>query len=214
MTNLEILSHVDHTLLKTTATAEQIKTLCLEAVENNTASVCIPPSYLAAARAAFPNLCLCTVIGFPLGYNTTASKVFETQDAVALGADEIDMVINRGWVKDGLYDEVTAEIAAVKKAAECKLVKVIVEICDLTDEELVRVCGCVTDAGVDYIKTSTGFGAHGATPHAVEIMAANIGPDVKIKAAGGIRTREDMEQYLALGCDRLGTSAAVQLLKD
>ncbi len=213
MTDKEILGHVDHTLLKPAATWAQIEQLCREAVEYQTASVCIPPAYLARTRAAFPALRLCTVVGFPLGYNTTAAKAAETRDAVEQGANEIDMVINRGWVKDGLYDAVTDEIRAVRAAADGRLLKVIVETCDLTDSELARVCKCVNAAGADYIKTSTGFGAAGATPEAVRIMAAEIAPGVKIKAAGGIRTREDMEMYLSLGCDRLGTSSAVQLLR-
>lgn len=213
MTNQEILCHIDHTLLKPTATWAQIEELCRQAIEYKTASVCIPPCYIAQARAAFPQLCLCTVIGFPLGYNTTACKVFEAKEAVEQGADEIDMVINRGWVKEGNYRMVTEEIAAVRAAAKGKILKVIVETCDLTEEELKELCRCVSEAGADFIKTSTGFGAAGATYEAVKIMAENVAPGVRIKAAGGIRTREEMETYLALGCDRLGTSAATRLME-
>ncbi len=213
MTNQEILCHIDHTLLKPTATWAQIEELCRQAIEYKTASVCIPPCYIAQARAAFPQLCLCTVIGFPLGYNTTACKVFEAKEAVEQGADEIDMVINRGWVKEGNYRMVTEEIAAVRAAAKGKILKVIVETCDLTEEELKELCRCVSKAGADFIKTSTGFGAAGATYEAVKIMAENVAPGVRIKAAGGIRTREEMETYLALGCDRLGTSAATRLME-
>lgn len=214
MTREEIFARVDHTALKPTATWADIYKLCEEAVAYGTASVCIPPVYLRRARQAFPKLNLCTVIGFPLGYNTTAAKVFETQDAVAQGADEIDMVINLGDVKNGDFGAVRAEIEAVRAAAGGKLLKVIVETCYLTEEEKVRVCECVTQAKADYIKTSTGFGTAGAQLEDIALFRRHIGPEVKIKAAGGIRTRAAMEAFCAAGCDRIGCSAAVQALTE
>ena len=214
MTKEEIFARVDHTALKATVTWAEIYTLCEEAVAYGTASVCIPPAYLSRARQAFPPLNLCTVIGFPLGYNTTAAKVFETQDAVAQGANEIDMVINLGDVKNGDFGAVRAEIEAVRAAAGGKLLKVIVETCYLTEEEKVRVCECVTQAKADYIKTSTGFGSAGAQPADIELFRQHIGPEVKIKAAGGIRTRAAMEAFCAAGCDRIGCSAAVKALTE
>lgn len=212
MEKREILARVDHTALKPTATWKDIQILCEEAVEYGTASVCIPPSYLKRARAAFPQLNLCTVIGFPLGYNTTACKVFETQDAVAYGANEIDMVINLGDVKNGDFAAVTAEIGAVREAAQGCLLKVIVETCYLTKEEKIRLCECVTDAKADYIKTSTGFGSAGAQLEDIELFREHIGGGVKIKAAGGIRTQEAMEAFCKAGCSRIGCSAAVKAL--
>ena len=209
----EILSHVDHTLLKAVSDNEGIMKLCKEAVENKTASVCIPPSYVKFARDNFPDLNICTVIGFPLGYCTTAVKVFETEDAVKNGADEIDMVINLGFVKNGEYDKVTEEISAVRKVTEGKILKVIVETCYLTDEEKVAMCKCVSDAGADFIKTSTGFGEGGAKAEDIELFKKHIAPNVRIKAAGGIRTREAMEAFLEAGCERIGASAAVSVLK-
>ena len=208
-----IFSHVDHTLLKPTATLSQIYALCEEAVENKTASVCIPPRFLKPAKERFGDtLTLCTVIGFPLGYQTTAVKVAETADAVENGADEIDMVIALGDVKDGRFDAVTAEIRAVKEACNGKLLKVIIETCYLTDDEKIELCRCVSDAGADYIKTSTGFGTGGATLEDIALFKAHIAEGVKIKAAGGIRTKEDMIAYLEAGCDRIGTSGAVTAL--
>lgn len=212
MDRQEMLSHVDHTLLKATAAWEEIKTLCREAEQYHTASVCIPAAYLERARREFPGLTLCTVIGFPLGYSTTEAKCFEASDAVRRGADEIDMVVNLGWVKDGLLDEVTREIAAVKKAVGGRVLKVIVETCYLTREEKMALCRCVTDGGADYIKTSTGFGAAGAAMEDVLLFREHIGPEVKIKAAGGIRTVEDLAAFLEAGCDRIGTSSAVKAL--
>ena len=175
---------------------------------HKTASVCILPSYVKLAKEKFPSLNVCTVIGFPLGYSTTAVKVFETEDAVKNGADEIDMVINIGDVKNGSFDKVTEEISAVRKAAEGKILKVIIETCYLTEEEKIRLCKCVTDGGADYIKTSTGFGTAGAQKEDIVLFKNNIGKDVKIKAAGGIRTKEAMEEFIELGCDRIGTSGA------
>lgn len=213
MTNQEILSHIDHTLLKADASAEQIERLCEEAVKYHTASVCIPAGYVAYARGKFPHLNICTVIGFPLGYSTSAVKCFEARDAIQNGADEIDMVVNLGWVKDGKFPEVQREIADVKAACGDKILKVIIETCYLTREEKIALCGCVTDAGADYIKTSTGFGSAGADIEDIRLFKEHIGANVRIKAAGGIRTREDMERFLVEGYDRIGTSAA-RLLMD
>lgn len=208
MDNAEILKHIDHTLLKAVSDEKGILDICKEAVEHKTASVCIPPSYVKLAKEKYPSLNVCTVIGFPLGYSTTAVKVFETEDAVKNGADEIDMVINIGEVKNGSFDKVTEEISAVRKAAEGKILKVIIETCYLTEEEKIRLCKCVTDGGADYIKTSTGFGTAGAQKEDIVLFKNNIGKDVKIKAAGGIRTKEAMEEFIELGCDRIGTSGA------
>ena len=208
MDNAEILKHIDHTLLKAVSDEKGILDIGKEAVEHKTASVCIPPSYVKLAKEKFPSLNVCTVIGFPLGYSTTAVKVFETEDAVKNGADEIDMVINIGDVKNGSFDKVTEEISAVRKAAEGKILKVIIETCYLTEEEKIRLCKCVTDGGADYIKTSTGFGTAGAQKEDIVLFKNNIGKDVKIKAAGGIRTKEAMEEFIELGCDRIGTSGA------
>ena len=208
MDNAEILKHIDHTLLKAVSDEKGILEICKEAVEHKTAYVCIQPSYVKLAKEKFPSLNVCTVIGFPLGYSTTAVKVFETEDAVKNGADEIDMVINIGDVKNGSFDKVTEEISAVRKAAEGKILKVIIETCYLTEEEKIRLCKCVTDGGADYIKTSTGFGTAGAQKEDIVLFKNNIGKDVKIKAAGGIRTKEAMEEFIELGCDRIGTSGA------
>lgn len=209
-----ILSHCDHTLLAQTATWEQIKAIVDDGIKYNTASVCIPPSYVKqAADYAAGRVAICTVIGFPNGYNTTAVKEFETKDAIQGGADEIDMVINMGWVKDGRYDLLEEEIRTLKAACGEKILKVIVETCYLTDEEKAEMSRVVTRAGADYIKTSTGFGTAGATFHDIEVFAANIGPDVKMKAAGGISSIEDAEHFLELGADRLGTSRIVKIAK-
>lgn len=210
----EILRHVDHTLLSQTATWEEIRKLCDEAIEYQTASVCIPPSYVQRAKEYVGSrMAVCTVIGFPNGYHTTAVKAAETADAVKNGADEVDMVIDLGWVKDGLYDLAEEEIRAVKKAADGKILKVIIETCFLTEEEKIRLCGTVTRAGADYIKTSTGFGGAGATFDDIRLFAEHVGSGVKIKAAGGISTLEDAERFLELGADRLGTSRIVKLAK-
>ncbi len=210
----EILRHVDHTLLSQTATWEEIRKLCDEAIEYQTASVCIPPSYVQRAKEYVGSrMAVCTVIGFPNGYHTTAVKAAETADAVKNGADEVDMVIDLGWVKDGLYDLAEEEIRAVKKAADGRILKVIIETCFLTEEEKIRLCGTVTRAGADYIKTSTGFGGAGATFDDIRLFAEHVGSGVKIKAAGGISTLEDAERFLELGADRLGTSRIVKLAK-
>lgn len=214
MTNKEMLTYVDHTLLKPTATWKQIKTLCEEAMKYHTASVCIPCSFISRAHEAFPELNLCTVVGFPLGYSTTASKLFETREALHNGASEIDMVVNLGDVKEGNFDKVTEEIRELKKACGDKILKVIIETCYLTEEEKIELCHCVTDGGADFIKTSTGFGSAGATFDDIKLFKEHIGPGVKIKAAGGIRTYEDIVTYIELGCDRLGCSAAIKVLGD
>lgn len=214
MTNAEMLTYVDHTLLKPTATWNQIKTLCEEAMKYHTASVCIPCSFISRAHEAFPELNLCTVVGFPLGYSTTASKLFETREALQNGASEIDMVVNLGDVKEGNFDKVTQEIRELKKACGDKILKVIIETCYLTEEEKIELCHCVTDGGADFIKTSTGFGSAGATFDDIKLFREHIGPGVKIKAAGGIRTYEDIVTYIELGCDRLGCSAAIKVLGD
>ncbi len=214
METKEILKRIDHTLLKAVSDRQGIMALCEEAIEYGTASVCIPPSYVKEAKEKFPSLNVCTVIGFPLGYSTTAVKVFEAEDAVKNGADEIDMVIDLGFVKNGEFDKVTAEIAAVKKAAGSRILKVIIETCYLTEEEKIKLCKCVTDGGADYIKTSTGFGDSGADIKDIRLFKEHIGPGVKIKAAGGIRTKEAMEEFINAGCSRIGTSGAKNIVKN
>ena len=210
----EILSKCDHTLLSQTATWEEIRALCDDGMTYHTASVCIPASYVAQAKAYVgEKLPICTVIGFPNGYATTKAKCFMAADAVENGADEIDMVINLGWVKDRKYDAVRDEIAAVKRACGGKLLKVIIETCLLTDEEKIALCQAVTESGADYIKTSTGFSKAGATFHDVELFAKHIGPNVKIKAAGGISSLDDAEKFIQLGASRLGTSRIVKIAK-
>ncbi|MDE7362560.1 MAG: deoxyribose-phosphate aldolase [Oscillospiraceae bacterium] len=214
MDNSEIFPHIDHTLLKATATEEQIRRLCEEALLYKTASVCIPASYIGFARGAFPGLNICTVIGFPLGYSTTAAKCAETRCAIEDGADEIDMVINLGWVKDGKFADVQREIAEVKTACGGKILKVIIETCYLTEAEKISLCKCVTDGGADYIKTSTGFGTAGACIEDIRLFKAHIGANVKMKAAGGVKTKADLEMFLKDGCERIGTSSAVKLLTE
>ncbi len=210
----DILKHVDHTLLTQTATWEEIRQICDDAIAYGTASVCIPPSYVKRVKEYVGDrMAVCTVIGFPNGYMTTAAKEFETKDALANGADEIDMVINIGWVKDGRFDCVEEEIRTLKAACGEKILKVIIETCLLTDEEKVRMCQAVTGAGADYIKTSTGFSKAGATFADIELFAAHVGAGVKMKAAGGISSMEDAERFLELGADRLGTSRIVKLVK-
>lgn len=212
MENSYIFERTDHTLLSTKATNEEILKLCSEAVKYNTASVCIPPSYIKFARGNFPTLCLCTVIGFPNGYNTTAVKVFETAEAVKDGADEIDMVINLTMVKNKEWDNILNEINEIKNACNGKLLKVIIETCDLTEEEKIKMCEIVSASNADYIKTSTGFSKSGATAEDIILMRKYCRTDLKIKAAGGISTREDAENFLKLGADRLGSSRIVKLL--
>ena len=210
----EILARCDHTLLSQTATWADIKALCDDGMKYHTASVCIPASYVKQAREYVDGkLPICTVIGFPNGYDTTAAKCFMASDAVDNGADEVDMVINIGWAKDGKFDAVRDEITAVKKACKGKLLKVIIETCLLTDEEKTALCKAVSDSGADYIKTSTGFSKAGATFHDVELFAAHVAPHVKIKAAGGISSIADAEEFIRLGASRLGTSRIVKLAK-
>ena len=206
----EILKHVDHTLLLQPSTWEEIKQICDDAMEYGTASVCIPPSYVKqAAEYMNGKMAVCTVIGFPNGYMTTAAKEFETKDALVNGASEIDMVINIGWLKDQKYDLIENEIRTLKAACGDKILKVIIETCFLTDEEKIKMCQIVTEAGADYIKTSTGFGGAGATFADIELFS-----NVKMKAAGGISSLEDAEKFLALGADRLGTSRIIKIVKN
>ena len=209
----DILKTVDHTLLNQTATWAEIRSLCDDGIHYGCASVCIPAGYVSqAASYVAGKIPICTVIGFPNGYDTTVAKCFMARDAVKNGASEIDMVINLGWVKDGLYDRVLDEIRQVKEACGGRLLKVIIETCLLTDAEKVEMCRIVTESGAEYIKTSTGFSTGGATFDDVRLFAEHMGEGVKIKAAGGIRSREDMEQFLQLGASRLGTSSAVKIL--
>lgn len=211
----EILKHVDHTLLTQTATWEEIKQICEDAIAYGTASVCIPPSYVKqAAEYVQGKMAVCTVIGFPNGYMTTATKEFETRDAIANGAEEIDMVINIGWLKDKKYDLIEEEIRILKAACGDKILKVIIETCLLTEEEKVEMCKIVTKAGADYIKTSTGFSTSGATFADIELFAKNIGPEVKMKAAGGISSMDDAQKFVSLGADRLGTSRIIKIVKN
>jgi len=214
MNKQDILSHVDHTLLLQTATWPEIMALCDDAVKYKTASVCIPPCYVARAKEYLGDrMAICTVIGFPNGNMTTAAKVFETRDAISNGADEIDMVINIGALKNKEYDYVLEEIKAVKQACGKRILKVIIETCLLTEEEKIVMCDLVTKSGANYIKTSTGFSKAGATFEDIALFAKHIGPDVKIKAAGGIASFIDAEKYIELGADRLGTSRLVKLMK-
>ena len=210
----EILSKVDHTLLAQTATWDQIRAICDDGMKYHTASVCIPASYVKQAKDYVgERLAICTVIGFPNGYDTTAAKCFEATDAVNNGADEVDMVINLGWVKDCRWEDLLAEIHAVKDACHGKLLKVIIETCLLTDEEKIKMCEIVSASGADYIKTSTGFGGGGATREDVALFAKHVGPNVKIKAAGGIANLQDAEDFINLGASRLGTSRIVKAVK-
>lgn len=212
MTTEEMLGKVDHTQLKPYATWEDIHRLCDEALEYRTASVCVPPAYIKRIHDTYGDrLNICTVVGFPLGYSVTAAKLAETQQALADGCSEIDMVVNISDVKNGDFDKVETEIRALKDACGSHILKVIVETCYLTQEEKIAMCRAVTNAGADYIKTSTGFGTGGATGEDVELFRKYIGPEVKIKAAGGIATLEDLEMFLELGCERVGTSRAVGL---
>lgn len=214
MDNKEILSRVDHTLLAQGAVWEQIKELCDDGLKYGVASVCIPPSFVKqAAQYLGGKLAVCTVIGFPNGYSTTESKCFETKDAVNNGADEIDMVINIGWLKAGEYDKILDEINRVKAACSGRLLKVIIETCLLTDEEKIKMCEIVSRSDADYIKTSTGFSTSGATKHDIELFSKNVTGGLKIKAAGEISSIEDAEEFLKLGASRLGTSRIVKIIK-
>ena len=214
MTQKEMLTHVDHTLLTQTASWEEIKQILDDAMKYKVASACIPASYVKEASDYVDGkLAICTVIGFPNGYDTTASKVFMAKDAVNNGASEVDMVINIGWLKDKRYDELEAEIREIKEAVGDKLLKVIIETCLLTDEEKIKMCEIVTKAGADYIKTSTGFSKAGATFEDIKLFSEHVGKNVRIKAAGGISSLEDAYKFLELGADRLGTSRIVKLVK-
>lgn len=214
MNRTEILNKTDHTLLAPQATWEEVEALCKEALAYHTASVCISPCYVLPAKKAFPDLTVCTVIGFPSGAHTTACKVMETKDAIANGADEVDMVINVGFVKDGRFDAVLDEIRQVKAAAGSRILKVIIETCLLTEDEKIRLCDIVSRSGADFIKTSTGFSKGGATPEDIRLMRKYCAPGLKIKAAGGISTLADAEEFLKLGADRLGSSRIVRLIRE
>lgn len=215
MDRAEILAKVDHTLLAQTATWQEIQQICDEAADYGTASVCIPPAYVKQAKEYLAGkVKVCTVIGFPNGYHTTEVKEFEVRDAVANGADEIDMVINLGWVKEKKYDKIEEEIRALKKACQGRILKVIIETCLLAEEEKIKMCEIVTKAGADYIKTSTGFSTSGAAFADVKLFARHVGESVKIKAAGGISSFADAEEFIRLGADRLGTSRLVKLAKE
>lgn len=210
----EMLKRVDHTKLQAYCTWEEIVTLCEEAIEYETASVCIPPTYVERVHETFGDkINICTVIGFPLGYQVTAAKVAEAEEAIKQGCNEIDMVINITDVKNGLFEKVEEEIRAVKAACKDHTLKVIIETCYLTEEEKIAMCKAVTNAGADFIKTSTGFGTGGATVEDVKLFKEHIGPDVRIKAAGGVSSLEDLKTFIELGCDRIGTSRAIGLCK-
>ena len=214
MKTSEILSHVDHTLLKAFATWEDIQKLCDEALEYQTASVCIPPNYIKRIHDTYGDkINICTVVGFPLGYSTTKAKLAEVEQAVEDGVGEVDMVINITDVKNGDFDKVTEEIRSLKQAVGDRILKVIIETCYLTKEEKIAMCKAVTEAGADYIKTSTGFGTAGATMEDILLFNEYIGPHVKMKAAGGVKSVEDMEAFLEAGCDRIGTSSAISLIQ-
>ncbi|WP_434794350.1 Deoxyribose-phosphate aldolase [Terrisporobacter petrolearius] len=215
MDNKTILKTVDHTLLKQTSTWEDIKTICDDAMKYEVASVCIPPSFVKKAKEYVGDkMQVCTVIGFPNGYNTTDVKVYETKDAISKGADEIDMVINLGMVKENRFDEIEKEIKAIKEACGEKILKVIIETCLLTEEEKVAMCKCVTNAKADYIKTSTGFSSGGATAQDLKLFADNVGKDVLIKAAGGISDLETASKFIEIGATRLGTSRIIKLINN
>ncbi|MDU2557901.1 MAG: deoxyribose-phosphate aldolase [Anaerococcus prevotii] len=214
MENKEIYAHIDHTLLKAFAKWEDIEKLCDEAVKYQTASVCIPQTYIKRVKEKYGDkLTICTVIGFPLGYNLTESKIVEAEQSLANGASEIDMVVNISDVKNGDYEKVEDEIRAIKEAIGDKILKVIIETCYLTEEEKIAMCEAVTKVGADYIKTSTGFGTDGARMEDVILFKKYIGDNVKIKAAGGVRTKEDLIAFIEAGCDRIGTSSAIKMLK-
>lgn len=215
MSKNAVLKHVDHTLLLQTATWDEIRQICDDAIKYQTASVCIPPCYVKQAYEYMEGrMAVCTVIGFPNGNTTTGTKEFETKEAIANGASEIDMVINIGWLKDKKYDLIEEEIRTLKEACGDRILKVIIETCLLTDEEKVKMCQIVTDAGADYIKTSTGFSNAGATFDDIALFAKHIGSSVKMKAAGGISSMEDAEKFLSLGADRLGTSRIIKIVKN
>ncbi len=211
----KILGYCDHTLLAQTATWEQIKAVCDDGMKYHTASVCIPASYVKQAKEYVGDkLAICTVVGFPNGYSTTAAKCFEAGEALVHGADEIDTVINIGWLKDRKYGEILDELKALKAVCGGRILKVIIETCLLTDDEKIKMCEIVTESGADFIKTSTGFSTGGATPEDIKLFAENVGPNVRIKAAGGIATLEDAENFVKLGATRLGTSRVLKLVRE
>lgn len=211
----ELMTKVDHTQLRPICTWKEIQTLCEEAIEYKMASVCVPPAYVARIKDAYgEKLVICTVIGFPLGYNTTEVKCFEAKQALEEGADELDMVINQGWVKERDYEALTEEIRQIKALTGERILKVIVETCYLNQDEKIALCQAVSEAGADFIKTSTGFGPSGATLEDVALMRAHVSPEVKIKAAGGVKTLKDMETFVQAGADRIGTSSALKMLRD
>lgn len=212
MKDSEILARVDHTFLSATATSRDIENLCNEAIKFKTASVCIPPTYVAGVKNSYPNLNICTVVGFPLGYDVLPTKAVAAQTAIKEGASEIDVVVNIPDVKNGNFDTIRTEITVLKHIIGEKILKVIIETCYLTESEKISMCRVVSESGADYIKTSTGFGSGGATIEDIKLLRDNISPNVKIKASGGIKTREDMILYIKAGCDRLGTSSAVKIL--
>lgn len=212
MDNKEILSHIDHTLLKAYSTWDSIKEICEDAIKYQTASVCVPQTYIERIKENYPDLNICTVIGFPLGYNLTESKIVEAKESIKKGANEIDMVVNIPDVKNGDFDKVEEEIREIKKACGDKILKVIIETCYLTKEEKIAMCKAVTNAGADYIKTSTGFGTDGAKMEDILLFKEHIGENVKIKAAGGVKTKKDLIDFIEAGCDRIGTSSAVKML--
>ena len=215
MEHKDILKTVDHTLLTVTCTWEDIKKICDEGIKYNVASVCIPPSYVKRAKEYVKDqLRICTVIGFPNGYNTTSVKVFETKDAIDNGADEIDMVINLGYVKDKDYSLIEEEIKSIKEVCNSKILKVIIETCYLNEEEKIKMCEVVTNAGADFIKTSTGFGTAGATKEDIILFSKNIGREVRIKAAGGVRDIQTAEEFISLGAERLGTSSIIKIINN
>ncbi|MDK2584346.1 deoxyribose-phosphate aldolase [Romboutsia sedimentorum] len=215
MDNKTILSTVDHTLLKQTATWEDIKVICEDAMKYEVASVCIPPSFVKKAKEFVGDkMQVCTVIGFPNGYNTTAVKVFETKDAINNGADEIDMVINLGMLKENKFEEITKEIKSIKEACKDKILKVIIETCLLNEEEKIEMCKCVTNAKADFIKTSTGFSTGGATAKDLALFKENIGKDVSIKAAGGIKDLDTAREFIKIGSSRLGTSSIIKMINN
>jgi len=213
MTNQEILKRVDHTLLASYSTWEEIQALCDESIKYKTASICIPPGYVKRVTEKYgDSVNICTVIGFPLGYNCTQIKAEEAKLAILEGANELDVVINQGDAKNGDFAKITDELRILKQAAGDKVLKVIIETCNLTEKEKIELCHCVTDSGADFIKTSTGFGKSGATIEDIELFKKHIGAGVRVKAAGGVRTKEDLEMFINAGCDRIGTSSAVKLL--
>ncbi|MCL1976180.1 MAG: deoxyribose-phosphate aldolase [Firmicutes bacterium] len=210
--NEDILKHIDHTLLAPYATSGDILRLCGEAEMHKMASVCIPPTYVALAKEHFPQLNVCTVIGFPLGYSSTSAKLAEISEALNDGCNEFDIVINITWVKNGRFDKITQEISTLKKAVAKKTLKVIIETCYLTQAEKIALCHCVTDGGADYIKTSSGFGTRGAILEDIGLFKKHLGQGIKIKAAGGIKTSEDMQAFISIGCERIGASSAIKAL--